>query len=69
MVPLSLVCLVAFAQEYSFEYYGQEQGLSSSLVRAMAQDKQGFLWIGTRSGLFRYDGVQFQVFQRKDGFA
>jgi len=55
------------AQEYSFEYFGQEHGLSSSLVRAMAQDKQGFLWIGTRNGLYRYDGVQFQAFQRREG--
>lgn len=31
------------------------------LVSALAQDRDGFLWIGTQGGLVRYDGYQFRV--------
>src|SRR5262249_32160858 len=69
---LFLVCLlgaseVAHCQTHTFELYGQEQGLGSSLIRALAQDNTGFLWIGTRTGLFRYDGSQFFRFGLETG--
>src|SRR5690349_10811197 len=31
------------------------------LVSALAQDRQGFLWIGTQMGLVRFDGYQFRT--------
>ncbi|MCC6391732.1 MAG: response regulator [Bryobacterales bacterium] len=55
------------AKQYSFEYFGQEQGLNNSLVRAIAQDKAGFLWVGTKNGLYRYDGTRFKAYRRRDG--
>jgi diguanylate cyclase (GGDEF)-like protein len=33
----------------------------------MAQDRQGFLWIGTQTGLFRYDGHGVTRFGRAEG--
>ena len=48
------------AQEYSFRYYGQEDGLTSLAVKVLYQDRTGFLWAGTENGLFRYDGLWFQ---------
>ncbi len=33
------------------------------LCTALAQDRQGFLWIGTQGGLVRYDGYQFRVYK------
>ncbi|MBI4909154.1 MAG: response regulator [Acidobacteria bacterium] len=56
-------CCVCHAQQpatYSFDHYTQEQGLENALVRAIAQDRTGFLWVGTRGGLFRFDGTRFQ---------
>jgi PAS domain S-box-containing protein len=47
-----------------FEHLSQEQGLSYNTVTSFAQDKQGFLWIGTFDGLNRYDGVNFKVLRR-----
>ncbi len=37
------------------------------LCTALAQDRAGFLWIGTQGGLVRYDGHQFRVFRPDPG--
>lgn len=42
---------------------GVEQGLSQASARALAQDGDGMLWIGTQDGLNRYDGYGFRVFR------
>ena len=46
-----------------FRRYGVNEGLPSSNVYTLVQDHQGFIWIGTRSGLARFDGVNFKVFR------
>ena len=47
-----------------FERLGVEQGLPNGNVTALLQDRLGFLWIGTQSGLFRFDGYQFRAYHR-----
>src|SRR5690606_9953402 len=42
-------------------------GLPSNVVHALAEDRDGLLWIGTADGLARYDGVGFRVWRREDG--
>lgn len=58
-----------FAQTTSFIYYGVEQGLSQSQVQCITQDNDGNLWIGTLSGLSKYNGREFKVFSRTDSLA
>ena len=41
------------------------EGLPQSFVSGLQQDQTGFVWIGTRNGLARYDGLNFKVFQHK----
>lgn len=50
------------AQQYSFFQYQVEQGLSNNTVTCSLQDKNGFLWFGTKDGLNRFDGYQFKTF-------
>ena len=38
------------------------EGLPHSSVTALAQTRDGYLWIGTLAGLVRFDGMQFKVF-------
>lgn len=42
-----------------FEHFTSRDGLAHDWVTKMAQDSQGFLWIGTSDGLSRFDGYQF----------
>ncbi|MCI0529458.1 MAG: hypothetical protein L0Y56_18620 [Nitrospira sp.] len=51
--------LYAQKDEMTFEHLSVEQGLSYSVVTCIAQDRKGFLWIGTENGLNKYDGYTF----------
>ena len=41
-----------------------ENGLPQNTVQALAQTQDGFLWLGTEAGLVRFDGVEFQTYDR-----
>jgi len=47
----------------SFAAIGDSQSLPSGVITAMVNDSAGFLWIGTQSGLVRYDGYTFKLYQ------
>ena len=42
-----------------FEHLSVQQGLSDNTVFCILQDREGFMWIGTQSGLNKYDGYNF----------
>lgn len=46
-----------------FRRYGMQDGLPSSAVYAVAQDRDGAIWFGTKGGIARFDGLHFQVFR------
>ena len=41
---------------YTSQRFGEQFGIGVVTATSMAQDHNGFLWIGTQTGLFRYDG-------------
>lgn len=53
--------------EFSFEHYRRGQGLSRESIRTLWQDREGYLWIGTRESLCRYDGGWFREFGPESG--
>lgn len=57
------------AQSYQITFYDQEKGLPNEMVKAVAVDEQGFLWLGTDNGLFRFDGIEFNDFSGRFGFS
>ena len=72
VVALLLVAITAAAPPVSAERlavhtYTVADGLAGDQVSAIVQDRQGFLWIGTRTGLSRFDGVSFRSFDTRDG--
>jgi len=64
---LALTSLRSFGQSYRFEAFGTEDGLGNLAVLCLAQDKQGYIWVGTLNGLYRYDGNRFQYFSAAEG--
>ncbi|MBX2818609.1 MAG: hypothetical protein KTR29_02970 [Rhodothermaceae bacterium] len=46
----------------SFDNFTVQDGLPSNRARALLQDSQGFIWVGTDQGLVRYDGYDFVPF-------
>lgn len=43
--------------------YTPLEGLSQSVITALVQDPDGFIWIGTEDGLNRFDGIEFKIYR------
>ena len=63
----SFITFFSFAQQYNVKSYTVEDGLPQSQVNDICQDRQGYLWVGTYSGLSRYNGIEFQNYFVDDG--
>lgn len=62
-----LIVAKSSAQQYAFRELSLKQGLPQSQVKAINQDKDGFLWVGTLGGLARFDGEKFDVYSSENG--
>lgn len=69
-IPLLFLLLLfaAAAKAWNGGDYGQrvitmDDGLLSNTVRNTAQDRYGFIWMGTDNGLCRYDGMSIRSFR------
>jgi ligand-binding sensor domain-containing protein/signal transduction histidine kinase/AraC-like DNA-binding protein len=58
-IILSFWCLSTLAQNPVSRHFGKED-LTCNLITEICQDDDGFIWIGTISGLNRYDGWNFR---------
>ncbi|MBS7566763.1 response regulator [Mucilaginibacter sp. Bleaf8] len=71
IVRLSFLLLImlsgaaGFTQSLYFKHFTTNDGLSHNTVTSIFQDKKGFLWIGTKGGLNRFDGSTFRRFKNK----
>src|SRR6185312_8468610 len=50
------------ADEFSYRTWRTEDGLPGNRIRALEETRDGYLWVGTPSGLARFDGARFTVF-------
>ncbi|WP_420573986.1 ligand-binding sensor domain-containing protein [Kordia sp.] len=67
LIVLLFVVHIAHGQEYIYKHFGVDEGLPSSQVYDIYQDKQGYIWFATDKGLSRYNGYEFENFTTNDG--
>lgn len=59
---LSLFASLTNASELFLKHLDTGNGLSNNKINTIYRDSQGFIWIGTSSGLCRYDGYTFKIY-------
>ena len=59
--------LWAQTPDYHNERLARKDGLSHPTVYGIAQDKRGFIWIGTQNGINRYDGYRMRTYAPDPG--
>lgn len=72
LVLLFCPALFALNPDWQVYQYGHrswkiEDGFPGGFVNAVAQDGNGYLWIATNSGLFRFDGARFALWDAPAG--
>src|SRR5215475_2391320 len=71
LVPWFLAFCVSAQDQRLFQYthrsWPVRDGFFTGLPRAITQTKDGHIWVGTDSGLLRYDGSRFEAWTSPDG--
>lgn len=65
-----LCCALATAsraQTGSYIHYGAKEGLNGNYFYDLVQDRLGFIWICSNTGVYRFDGTHFRQFRTRDG--
>ena len=68
---LTIIGFLNYVQLYSqtppYYHYTSSDGLASSTVYNIIQDRSGFIWFATINGISKFDGKRFTTFRTKDG--
>ncbi|MCB9045002.1 MAG: histidine kinase [Chitinophagales bacterium] len=68
-----LSCLTGLAALYAqkpfYKNYSSGNGLPTSNVYYITQDRNGYIWLATNSGVSKYDGTNFITYTNEDGLA
>lgn len=52
--------------KYVLRTWTIQSGLPQNTITALAQTREGYIWIGTSAGLVRFDGVKFKTFSKEN---
>ena len=66
---LSALAPAAFGANPPIRLYTAGDGLPHNWVTSIRRDRTGYLWIGTREGLARFDGYSFTTYGRAEGLS
>lgn len=67
LIIILLTVNICSAQEHIYKHFGVDDGLPSSQVYDIYQDKNGYIWFATDKGLSRFNGYEFENFTIQDG--
>jgi len=58
---------IVFSQNHNlyFEHYSTQDGLSQNIINSITQDNKGFIWIATQTGINKFDGYNFQTYNKE----
>ena len=65
LFPFFVVSL--FSQDFSYRQLTTKDGLVQMQTSCLFQDSRGYLWIGTKVGVSKFDGEKFENLKKKDG--
>lgn len=63
IIVFSITNIFSQSSDLKFRHITTDEGLSQSNVRAIVQDKLGFIWFGTFDGLNKFDGYSLKVYK------
>jgi diguanylate cyclase (GGDEF)-like protein len=67
LVPVVYTCGSLLAVKYPVINYHTSDGLPQNQVNTLIQDQLGYIYVGTQSGIGKFDGTKFQVLTKKNG--
>ncbi|NIG53939.1 two-component regulator propeller domain-containing protein [Chitinophaga sp. Cy-1792] len=67
MLAFFCVSTAASSQGLMIRNYNVKDGLANATVYAAVQDKDGFIWFATPTGVSKFDGKRFRNYAKKDG--
>ena len=56
------ICFHISAQQYGYVQYNSSSGAPFDQVSTVLRDQAGFIWIGSQNGLYRFDGIHFDIY-------
>ena len=69
ILTLLLSSLLVDAADFKFQHLNTSYGLPNQQVESLVQDHDGYIWIGTRNGLAKYDGYNVETYYHIEGRA
>src|SRR5437867_3267435 len=67
LAPAAVLCEDTIQIGMAIQNWTTKDGLPENFVSAIVRARDGYLWVGTRGGLARFDGVNFETYGPKDG--
>ncbi len=58
-----------YSQKHFFTNYGIKEGLAHSQIKDIVQDSNGYVWLGTKIGISKFDGESFINYNSENGLA
>ncbi|PCH66013.1 MAG: hypothetical protein COC01_09010, partial [Bacteroidetes bacterium] len=69
LIWILFVPLFTYSQNPYFKNYTVDDGLAGEIVYRVLQDREGYIWFATETGVSRYDGNRFVNYTAENGLS